>query len=234
MPYYGYGYGYGMDPLYLLVVLVSTVIGLAAQAYIKSTYGTWSNVKSDGITGAEAARRMLDANGCQNVGIKSIGGTLTDNYNPTDNNLYLSHDNQYGGSVASVAVACHEAGHAAQHEQGYAMMKLRSALVPVVNLTQSAWTIVFILGVALNLAGLTTLAIWLFSFSVLFQVVTLPVEIDASRRGVRYIQESGMSAQQVRGAKKVLTAAALTYVAAALSSVIQLLYLLARTSRRND
>ena len=234
MPYYGYGYGYGMDPLYLLVVLVSTVIGLGAQAYIKSTYGTWSNVKSDGITGAEAARRMLDANGCQNVGIKSIGGTLTDNYNPTDNNLYLSHDNQYGGSVASVAVACHEAGHAAQHEQGYAMMKLRSALVPVVNLTQNAWTIVFILGVALNLAGLTTLAIWLFSFSVLFQVVTLPVEIDASRRGVRYIQESGMSAQQVRGAKKVLTAAALTYVAAALSSVIQLLYLLARTSRRND
>lgn len=234
MPYYGYGYGYGIDPLYLLVVLVSTVIGLAAQAYIKSTYGTWSNVKSDGITGAEAARRMLDANGCQNVGIKSIGGTLTDNYNPTDNNLYLSHDNQYGGSVASVAVACHEAGHAAQHEQGYAMMKLRSALVPVVNLTQNAWTIVFILGVALNLAGLTTLAIWLFSFSVLFQVVTLPVEIDASRRGVRYIQESGMSAQQVRGAKKVLTAAALTYVAAALSSVIQLLYLLARTSRRND
>ena len=234
MPYYGYGYGYGMDPLYLLVVLVSTVIGLAAQAYIKSTYGTWSNVKSDGITGAEAARRMLDANGCQNVGIKSIGGTLTDNYNPTDNNLYLSRDNQYGGSVASVADACHEAGHAAQHEQGYAMMKLRSALVPVVNLTQNAWTIVFILGVALNLAGLTTLAIWLFSFSVLFQVVTLPVEIDASRRGVRYIQESGMSAQQVRGAKKVLTAAALTYVAAALSSVIQLLYLLARTSRRND
>ena len=234
MPYYGYGYGYGMDPLYLLVVLVSTVIGLAAQAYIKSTYGTWSNVKSDGITGAEAARRMLDANGCQNVGIKSIGGTLTENYNPPDNHLYLSHDNQYGGSVASVAVACHEAGHAAQHEQGYAMMKLRSALVPVVNLTQSAWTIVFILGVALNLAGLTTLAIWLFSFSVLFQVVTLPVEIDASRRGVRYIQESGMSAQQVRGAKKVLTAAALTYVAAALSSVIQLLYLLARTSRRND
>ncbi len=234
MPYYGYGYGYGIDPLYLLVVLVSTVIGLAAQAYIKSTYGTWSNVKSDGITGAEAARRMLDANGCQNVGIKSIGGTLTDNYNPTDNNLYLSGDNQYGGSVASVAVACHEAGHAAQHEQGYAMMKLRSALVPVVNLTQNAWTIVFILGVALNLAGLTTFAIWLFSFSVLFQVVTLPVEIDASRRGVRYIQESGMSAQQVRGAKKVLTAAALTYVAAALSSVIQLLYLLARTSRRND
>lgn len=234
MPYYGYGYGYGIDPLYLLVVLVSTVIGLAAQAYIKSTYGTWSNVKSDGITGAEAARRMLDANGCQNVGIKSIGGTLTDNYNPTDNNLYLSRDNQCGGSVASVAVACHEAGHAAQHEQGYAMMKLRSALVPVVNLTQNAWAIVFILGVALNLAGLTTLAIWLFSFSVLFQVVTLPVEIDASRRGVRYIQESGMSAQQVRGAKKVLTAAALTYVAAALSSVIQLLYLLARTSRRND
>lgn len=233
MGYYGLGYGMHMDPLYLIVVIVSTVIGLAAQSYINSTYKLWSKVKSDGMTGAEVARRMLDANGCQRVQIKGIGGHLTDNYNPADNSLYLSPDNLNGGSVASVAVACHEAGHAAQHEQGYLMMKLRSALVPVVNFTQNTWTIVLIAGIALNLAGLTQLAIVFFAFSVLFQVVTLPVEINASMRGVAHIEQAGMSRQQVEGAKKVLTAAALTYVAAALSSILQLLYLLARTQRDN-
>lgn len=112
MPYY-YGYGFGIDPLYLLVVLVCTVLGLAAQNYINSTYKTWSKVRSDGDTGATVARRMLDANGCSAVGIKGVAGELTDHYNPQDNNLYLSDANRSGGSVASVAVACHEAGHAA-------------------------------------------------------------------------------------------------------------------------
>ena len=158
MPYY-YGYGFGIDPLYLLVVLVCTVLGLAAQSYINSTYKTWSKVRSDGDTGATVARRMLDANGCNAVGIKGVAGELTDHYNPQDNNLYLSDANRSGGSVASVAVACHEAGHAAQRQSGYAMMK---------------------------------------------------------------------------GAKKVLTAAALTYVAAALTSIIQLLYLIARYNRNSN
>ena len=123
MPYY-YGYGFGIDPLYLLVVLVCTVLGLAAQSYINSTYKTWSKVRSDGDTGATVARRMLDANGCSAVGIKGVAGELTDHYNPQDNNLYLSDANRSGGSVASVAVACHEAGHAAQpserlrHDEG--------------------------------------------------------------------------------------------------------------------
>lgn len=130
MPYY-YGYGFGIDPLYLLVVLVCTVLGLAAQNYINSTYKTWSKVRSDGDTGATVARRMLDANGCSAVGIKGVAGELTDHYNPQDNNLYLSDANRSGGSVASVAVACHEAGHAAQRQSGYAMMKVRTALVPV-------------------------------------------------------------------------------------------------------
>ena len=236
MPYYygGYGYGYGMDPLYLIVVVTCTVLGIAAQSYINSTYKTWSRVRSDGDTGAEVARRMLDANGCRAVGINGVAGELTDHYDPRDNNLYLSDDNLRGGSVASVAVACHEAGHAAQNASGYAMMKVRSALVPVVNFTQNAWTIVLLLGLFMNIAGLTTLAIVFFGFSVLFQVVTLPVEIDASRRAVAYIKASGMSDKQVRGARKVLTAAALTYVAAALTSIIQLLYLLARYGRDRD
>ena len=236
MPYYygGYGYGYGMDPLYLIVVVICTVLGIAAQSYINSTYRTWSKVRSDGDTGADVARRMLDANGCRAVGINGVAGELTDHYDPRDNNLYLSDDNLRGGSVASVAVACHEAGHAAQNASGYAMMKVRTALVPVVNFTQNTWTIVLLAGLFMNIAGLTTLAIVFFAFSVLFQLVTLPVEIDASRRAVAYIKQSGMSDKQVRGARKVLTAAALTYVAAALTSIIQLLYLLARYGRDQD
>ena len=132
--------------------------------------------------------------------------------------------------MASVAVACHEAGHAAQKAHGYAMMKVRTALVPVVNFTQNTWMLVLMLGLFMNIAGLTTLAIVFFAFSVVFQLVTLPVEIDASRRAVAYIEQSGMGEVDVRGAKKVLTAAALTYVAAALTSILQLLYLLARTN----
>ena len=124
--------------------------------------------------------------------------------------------------------------HAAQRESGYFMMKVRHALVPVVNFTQNIWTIVFLLGFMMDMAGLTSLAIAMFAFSVVFQLVTLPVEINASRRAVAYIEGSGMSEVNVRGACKVLTAAALTYVAAALSSVLQLLYLLARTHRDDD
>lgn len=228
MPYYGYGFGF--DPAYMLLVLVSTVIGLAAQGYINSTYRTWSRVPAAGATGADVARRMLDANGCHAVDIKRVNGHLTDHYDPRDNSLYLSSENLTGGSVASVAVACHEAGHAAQKAHGYAMMKVRTALVPVVNFTQNTWMLVLMLGLFMNIAGLTTLAIVFFAFSVVFQLVTLPVEIDASRRAVAYIEQSGMGEVDVRGAKKVLTAAALTYVAAALTSILQLLYLLARTN----
>ena len=123
MPYY-YGYGFGIDPLYLLVVLVCTVLGLAAQSYINSTYKTWSKVRSDGDTGATVARRMLDANGCNAVGIKGVAGELTDHYNPQDNNLYLSDANRSGGSVASVSVACHEAGHAAHLHHGVTALTL--------------------------------------------------------------------------------------------------------------
>lgn len=228
MPYYCYGFGF--DPAYMLLVLVSTVIGLAAQGYINSTYRTWSRVPAAGATGADVARRMLDANGCHAVDIKRVNGHLTDHYDPRDNSLHLSGENLTGGSVASVAVACHEAGHAAQKAHGYAMMKVRTALVPVVNFTQNTWMLVLMLGLFMNIAGLTTLAIVFFAFSVVFQLVTLPVEIDASRRAVAYIEQSGMGEVDVRGAKKVLTAAALTYVAAALTSILQLLYLLARTN----
>ena len=159
-----------------------------------------------------------------------VGGTQA---NATVIDMLLA---PYEGVVAAETghVACHEAGHAAQRQSGYAMMKVRTALVPVVNFTQNTWTIVLLLGLFMNIAGLTALALIFFSFSVLFQLVTLPVEIDASRRAVAYIEQSGMSSKQVNGAKKVLTAAALTYVAAALTSIIQLLYLMARYNRNSN
>lgn len=168
------------------------------------------------------------------MGIESIGGELTDNYDPRSNVLHLSQGNLRGGSVASVAVACHEAGHAVQHARGYVPVRIRSALVPVVNFTSNAWMIVFFLGIAMGAAGLTRFAIALFAFSVIFQIVTLPVEFDASRRAVAYVERSGLGPQAVRGAKKVLVAAALTYVAAALVSVLQLLYYLSKTDRRGE
>lgn len=222
-----------MNPQYFLLVIVSTILGLATQSYIKRTYARWSNVPvNTGETGAEVARRMLASEGAPEVGIASVSGTLTDYYDPRDNKLHLSHDNMTGGSVASVAVACHEAGHAVQNARSYAPMRIRAALVPVVNAASSAWMLVFFMGVALNLAGMVKLAIILFSFSVIFQLVTLPVEFDASRRAVEYISSCGLGATAQKGARQVLVAAALTYVAAALVSVLQLLYLLGQSERR--
>ncbi len=224
--------GFYMDSSYLLLVVFSMVLGFITQSYIKSTYAKWSQVSS-GLrkTGADVARRMLNEGGASAVGIGRVAGTLTDNYDPRDNCLHLSDDNYGGGSVDSVAVACHEAGHAIQNAKGYGPMKFRTALVPVVSFTQNVWMFVLIAGMMMGIAGLTQLAIILFAFSVLFQLVTLPVEIDASRRAVAYLKSTGSGIDE-KGAKQVLTAAALTYVASALISVANLLYLIGRTSRR--
>lgn len=233
MPLY-YGFGYGVDPGYLMVALVALVIGGAAQAYIRSTYRRWSRVPANVPgTGADVARRMLAEGGAPDVGITRVAGSLTDHYDPRDNRLHLSDENYRGASVASVAVACHEAGHAVQAAQGYAMYRLRASLVPAVNVAQQGWSIVLVAGVVLNLAGLVRLAIVLFAVAVVFQLVTLPVEIDASRRAVAYLSSVGSGLDE-RGARSVLTAAALTYVAAALTSILQLVYLLARYGRRGD
>ena len=231
MPFY---IGYGFDPAYLVVVLVALVLGTAAQGYIRSTYRKWSQVDA-GIpgTGADVARQMLADGGANDVGITRVAGSLTDHYDPRDNMLHLSDDNYRGASVASVAVACHEAGHAIQAAQGYGFYRLRSALVPVVSVAENSWILVLLAGVFLNLAGLVQLAIVLFAAAVVFQVVTLPVEIDASRRAVAYLSARGSGLDE-RGARSVLTAAALTYVAAALTSLMQLVYLLGRYGGRDD
>lgn len=228
-----YYYFYGFDPAYLLLIVVSTILGMATQGYIRSTYRKWSNVPaSSGMTGAQVARRMLDEGGASSVGITEIGGTLTDNFDPRDNKLHLSQENFSQGSVASVAVACHEAGHACQKAKGYVPMKVRTALVPVVNFATNAWTVVLLLGIFMGLTGFVRLALILFAFSVIFELVTLPVEIDASRRAVKYLAANGGSIDE-KGAKQVLTAAALTYVAAALVSILQLVYLMGRYNDRN-
>ena len=229
---YGYGYGYGYDMTYLLIAVISMVLGMITQGYINSKYNKWSQVPTSlPGTGADVARRMLDSNGAGDVGITQIAGHLTDNYDPRDNMLHLSRDNYTRGSVASVAVACHEAGHAIQNATGYSMMRMRSALVPAVTLASQAWALLLIGGYMFNMFGLVRLAVMVFAITVLFQLVTLPVEIDASRRAVQYL--GTVSDVDQRGAKEVLTAAALTYVASALTSVMQLVYYMGRTRRRD-
>lgn len=232
MPLY-YGF-YGVDMGYYLIALIALVIGGLAQAYIRSTYRKWSQVDAQvSGTGADVARRMLAEGGATGVGITRTPGSLTDHYDPRDNMLHLSDDNYRGASVASVAVACHEAGHAIQAARGFGFYRLRTALVPVVNIAQQGWVIVLVLGIFLNMFGLVKLAIVLFAVAVLFQLVTLPVEIDASRRAVAYLSAVGGGLDE-KGARSVLTAAALTYVAAALTSIIQLVYLLGRYGGRGD
>lgn len=229
---YGYGYGYGYDTAYILIAIISVVLGMITQGYINAAYNKWSKVPSSlPGSGADVARRMLDTSGAGAVGITRVAGHLTDHYDPRDNNLHLSEENYGRGSVASVAVACHEAGHAVQNATGYGLMKFRTQLVPAVNFTARSWGLIFIAGLMFNSLPIMQLAVGFFAVSVLFHLVTLPVEIDASRRAVNYL--GSVSAIDQKGAKEVLTAAALTYVAAALTSIMQLMYYMSRTRSRD-
>lgn len=224
----------GFNMYYIGIILISLVLGIATQSYIKSTYNKWSKVPL-GVhkTGAEVAREMLQFNGVHDVEFYSTGGgELDDHYDPRDNTLHLSEANMEGGSVASAAVACHEAGHACQHAQHYAPEAIRVAVVPVVNLASNFWMVLLIMGIFMNVTGLIHIGIILFAAVVVFQLITLPVEFNASKRAVRYLSEAGYDETTVQGSKAVLTAAALTYVAAALVSCLQLLYLLGQTNRR--
>lgn len=220
-----------MQLSYLLIVVVSLALGLGTQWYINSSFRKWSRVPvSTGETGARIARRFLDGEGLSNVPIQGNGkGDLSDYYDPRVNALFLSDHSELGSSVASMAVACHEAGHAVQHARNYLPVRIRTAILPVVNIGSQLWMIVLIAGIMINLSGLITLGIVLFAFTVVFQIVTLPVEFDASNRALAFISSyRGIPAEQVQGARQMLTAAALTYVAAALTSILQLAYLLSQ------
>jgi Zn-dependent membrane protease YugP len=217
---------YGMNSSWLVLMIVSTVLGLVTQGYVNSTYRKWSRVPlATGESGAQVARRILDADGLSSVGIEPIRGRLTDNYDPRSKRLHLSQDVYGGTSIASAGVAAHESGHALQDSQGYVWGRLRSALVPAASFGSriSIWLI--IIGLIIGFTGLAWLGVAFFAAAVLFQIVTLPVEFDASRRAIAQLESTaGLPSEQVAGARAVLTAAALTYVAAALIAALQLLY----------
>ena len=187
-------------------------------------------------TGKDAARKILDENGLYSIGIENIAGELTDHFDPSANVIRLSESTYNSDSVAAIGVAAHEAGHAVQHAEGYVPIKIRNSMVPVVNICSTIAMPMFILGLILQITGLAQLGIVLFSAALLFQIVTLPVEFDASRRAVKILDSSAMlDEEEFAGAKKVLRAAAMTYVAAVLSTALQLLRLvLLSGSRRRD
>lgn len=211
---------------YILLVVATLVIGLGAQAYVNSQIKKYNHVpNSTRLTGQQVAVGMLSYYGIQGVNVK-MGGRGENFFNPKDNSITLDPESFHGTSITATATACHEVGHACQYAQGYTAMKVRSALVPVVNFTSNAWIFIFLIGVVLNVAGLVTLAIVFYAFAVLFQVVTLPVEFDASKRAMAYMNSTGLPAGEQAGSWNVLRACALTYVAAALVSILNLLYLL--------
>lgn len=224
-----------LDPTWIALMVFSTILGFATQSYIKSSFRKWGNVSiSSGMTGAQVARSILDANGLQEVAIQQVPGNLSDHYDPRNKTLGLSEAVYGVPSVAAAGVAAHEAGHAVQHARGYVWGNLRTAMVPVVNIGSSASWILIMAGFFLQLSGLIWLGIVFYAGAVLFQVVTLPVEFDASKRALGNLEATGaVDAGQLAGARQVLTAAALTYVAAALIAALQLLYYVGLAGRRN-
>ena len=223
--YYGYYY---YDPTYMLIV-ISALISLFAQFLVNSRFSKYSRVRSrSGMTGAQAAERILQSQGIYDVAIQRVSGKLTDHYDPRNNTLNLSDAVYASTSVAAVGVAAHECGHAIQHARGYAPLSFRSALVPVANIgSQLSWLFI-ILGIFFGGSHtLIMIGILMFSAAVLFQLVTLPVEFNASGRALKLLSETGiLQKDEVSDTRKVLSAAALTYVAAATTAVLQLLRLL--------
>lgn len=235
---YGGYYGYYYDATYVLV-LIGALLCIGASTYLNSTFKKYSQIRSRrGITGEEAALRILKAAGIGDVTVTHVTGSLTDHYNPRKKEVCLS-DAVYGSnSLAALGVAAHECGHAIQHQQKYMPLQLRSALVPVTNIGSKVGLPLVIIGLLLGLnTTLVPLGIIIFSVTVLFQIVTLPVEFNASRRAVGILGSSGiLYEEETQGCQKVLFAAALTYVAAAASSILQLLrlILLSGNRRRRD
>jgi uncharacterized protein len=220
----------------IIILIPALLLSLWAQAKVKSTYGRYKEVKSSmGFTGADAARSLLDSNGLSDVPIEVIPGSLTDHYDPSTRVMRLSNDVYYSNSIAAIGVAAHETGHAIQDKERYAPLKFRILMVPAVNFGQSFSWILFIIGIFMKSPSLINFGIILFSAVVLFQIVTLPVEFDASRRAIKILEGNGiLVGDEVYGAKRVLSAAALTYVAAALTAVAQLLRLLVISNNRRN
>ena len=226
---------YGLDPTYILV-LIGAVISAIASMRVNSAFNKYNKIMSSRrMTGCDAAQYILKSAGINDVRIELISGSLTDHYAPNEKVLRLSESVYGSASVAAIGVAAHECGHAIQHQVGYGPLKLRSIAVPVANIgSKLSWPII-IIGLILGSTGLARIGVFLFTFVVLFQLVTLPVEFNASSRALKILDTSDiLSDEELKGAKAVLSAAALTYVAALFSSILQLLRLLILTGGRKD
>lgn len=224
----GYGYGFwGVDWTYFLII-IGMILSVAASARLNSVYGKYKKVRSaSGYTGLETARRILRMAGITDVQVVAINGSLTDHYDPGKKQVCLSKEIFSGNSLAAVGVAAHECGHAIQHATGYVPLKVRSAIVPVANFGSTLFWPLFVLGLIFSAKPLLVAGIVLFSLALLFQLVTLPVEFNASSRALKALTDTGILGEgENKGAKKVLQAAALTYVASVAASLLQLLRLL--------
>jgi uncharacterized protein len=212
--------------LYIALTIPPLLLGFAAQAWVKRSFSKWSQVDAGGLAGADVARQILDANGLSAVPISITPGELSDHYDPRSRSIHLSEAVARSSSVASVAVAAHEVGHAIQHAKGNAFFKFRSVLAPPVSITSQYWIYLLLAGLFLRQVGLIQLAIALYALAVVFHIVTLPVEFDASRRAMGQLQVLGVTANGTvqTGARNVLSAAAMTYVAGALAAIAQLIY----------
>ena len=234
-------YFYGFDTTYITLVLPCLIFAMIASSRVRSTFQKYSRqISSRRITGAQAAQRVLLANGVQGVRIERVSGELTDHYDPKANVIRLS-DNVYNNpSTAAIGVACHEAGHAVQYAQSYAPIKLRAAIIPITNFGSKLAMPLILLGILLNFLGefsytFIYLGIAAFGLSLVFQLVTLPVEFNASRRALAAIESNELLTQEeLKGAKKTLSAAAMTYVAATAVALAQLIRLLSIFGRRRD
>lgn len=232
-------YGFYFDPTYILII-IGVILCSVASAHVNSTFRKYSKVASNsGMTGAEAAARILESQGIYDVTIQHIGGELTDNYNPRSKVLSLSDSTYRSISVAAIGVAAHECGHAIQHHKGYAPIAVRNALVPFANWGSRLSWILIIAGILFFGQGtgqtLINIGIFAFSLAVLFQIVTLPVEFNASNRAISVLENTGIFGNiELKYTKKVLGAAALTYVAATASSLLQLMRLVLLFGGRND
>lgn len=218
----------------MIILIPAIIFSIAAQIMVKSAFSEYSKVRnSRGLTGADAAREILDRNGLTNVRIEHISGSLTDHYDPKANVIRLSDDVYGSATVAAVGVAAHEAGHAVQYAEGYYPIKIRNAIIPVTRFGSSLSTPLVILGLVLSWDFLITAGILLFCAVVLFQAITLPVEFNASGRALKTLRSSHfLEDDEMKGARSVLTAAAMTYVAAMLSALLSLVRLLVISGRR--
>lgn len=222
------------DNYYLIFVVPAIIISMIAQIKVKSTYSKYSGVFAKGNkTASEITRAILDMNGLNNVRIEAVSGSLSDHYDPRSNVIRLSDTVRGDVSVASIGVAAHEAGHAIQYAEGYAPIKLRNSILPVANLGSRLSVPLILIGIIFSFEPLISVGILLFAAVLLFQVVTLPVEFNASRRAIKTLEVNGiLEREELVGAKKVLSAAAMTYVAAVIVSAMQLLRLLLLNRRR--